>query len=111
MGRGVCIVGFQLESLGGARQAGERFLSTTVAPEGSGREAQLLSATERCETLNPKPQTCGPPPAWRAPHALRLCTILGYLSLHVLRASGASSSRQLHSGRRGFLRRLALLRA
>ena len=46
---GTCFsTGFQLESLGDARQAGERFLSSTVAPEGSGREAQLLSATERC---------------------------------------------------------------
>ena len=41
------VPGFRLESLGGARQAGERFLATTVAPEGSGREAVLIEAAER----------------------------------------------------------------
>lgn len=39
--------GFKLEELGSAEQAAERFLSTTVAPPGSGREATLLSATSR----------------------------------------------------------------
>lgn len=39
---------YSLENLGSAEEAGRRFLSTTVAPEGSGREADLLSATERC---------------------------------------------------------------
>lgn len=38
----------RLEELGTAEQAGQRFLSTTVAPEGSCREADLLSATSRC---------------------------------------------------------------
>ena len=66
-------IGFQLESLGGARQAGERFLSTTVAPEGSGREAQLLAATERCASLRS-------PIASRALHAHQCCPCLHALS-------------------------------
>lgn len=40
-------IGRRLEELGSAEQAGQRFLSTTVAPEGSGREANLLAATSR----------------------------------------------------------------
>ncbi len=40
--------GFKLKNLGGPRQAAERFLSTTVAPEGSGRTADLIDAYERC---------------------------------------------------------------
>jgi hypothetical protein len=39
---------YRLEDLGSAEQAGQRFLSTTVAPEGSGREATLLAADARC---------------------------------------------------------------
>ena len=41
--------GFQLSSLGGPKAAAERFLSTTVAPPGSGLETDLISATERWE--------------------------------------------------------------
>lgn len=40
--------GFQLSSLGSPQKAGERFLNTTIAPEGSGLEANLISATQRC---------------------------------------------------------------
>lgn len=40
--------GFNLSDLGGPRQAAERFLATTVAPEGSGRTANLIDAYERC---------------------------------------------------------------
>ena len=40
--------GFKLSDLGGPRQAAERFLATTVAPEGSGRTAVLIDAYERC---------------------------------------------------------------
>eukprot|EP00884_Botryococcus_braunii_P011734 jgi/Botrbrau1/20561/Bobra.145_2s0108.1 len=39
--------GFKLESLGSPGEAAQRFLDTIVAPEGSGRQARLLSATER----------------------------------------------------------------
>ena len=39
--------GFQLSRLGGPQAAAERFLSTTVAPPGSGLETDLISATER----------------------------------------------------------------
>jgi hypothetical protein len=39
--------GFRLADLGDARRAAERFLSTTVAPEGSGKEAVLIDAYER----------------------------------------------------------------
>lgn len=39
--------GFTLSSLGGAQQAGERFLSTTIAPEGSQLKAKLFAASER----------------------------------------------------------------
>ena len=35
-------------ALGDAQQAARRFLDTTVAPEGSGREAVLFDASERC---------------------------------------------------------------
>ncbi|KAK9918065.1 hypothetical protein WJX75_000898 [Coccomyxa subellipsoidea] len=38
--------GFKLSDLGGPRQAAERFLATTVAPEGSGRTANLIDAYE-----------------------------------------------------------------
>lgn len=41
--------GFRLQGLGSAEKAGQRFLSTTIAPPGSGLEAQLLSATERLD--------------------------------------------------------------
>lgn len=40
--------GFTLRDLGGPAQAAERFLSTTVAPEGSNRTAELINAYERC---------------------------------------------------------------
>ncbi len=40
--------GFTLGDLGGPSQAAERFLSTTVAPEGSNRTAELITAYERC---------------------------------------------------------------
>ena len=43
--------GFTLSSLGGAREAGERFLSTTIAPEGSQLQATLLTASERYSSL------------------------------------------------------------
>lgn len=39
--------GFRLESLGTPQEAAERFLNTIVAPEGSGRQAALISARER----------------------------------------------------------------
>ncbi|KAK9814060.1 hypothetical protein WJX72_000166 [[Myrmecia] bisecta] len=39
--------GFRLESLGSAEEAAKRFLSTTVAPEGSGLEATFLAASSR----------------------------------------------------------------
>ena len=39
--------GFKLEDLGTAEQAIQRFLSTTVAPEGSDKQASLLSASSR----------------------------------------------------------------
>ncbi|CAL8464210.1 g3745 [Coccomyxa elongata] len=39
--------GFKLGDLGGPRQAAERFLSTTVAPEDSNRTAELINAYER----------------------------------------------------------------
>ena len=38
---------FRLQDLGDAGSAAQRFLSTTVAPEGSDKEARLLKATER----------------------------------------------------------------
>lgn len=38
---------FRLQDLGDASSAAQRFLSTTVAPEGSDKEARLLRATER----------------------------------------------------------------
>jgi len=38
---------FRLQDLGDASAAAQRFLSTTVAPQGSDREAKLLKATER----------------------------------------------------------------
>ena len=38
---------FRLQDLGDARSAAQRFLSTTVAPEGSDKEARLLRASER----------------------------------------------------------------
>ena len=40
--------GFALRDLGGPAQAGARFLETVVAPPGSGRATELLSATQRC---------------------------------------------------------------
>lgn len=40
--------GFRLEQLGGPAEAGARFLETLVAPPGSGRTTELLSAAERC---------------------------------------------------------------
>ena len=40
--------GFQLEDLGDARAAAQRFLSRTVAPEGSKKQAVLIDAYERC---------------------------------------------------------------
>jgi len=40
--------GFKLGDLGGPQQAAERFLATTVAPEGSGRTAKLFDTYERC---------------------------------------------------------------
>ena len=40
--------GFALRDLGGPAQAGARFLETVVAPQGSGRATELLSATQRC---------------------------------------------------------------
>jgi PsbP len=43
----------RLEDLGTAEQAGQRFLTTTVAPEGSGREANLLAASTRCAACSP----------------------------------------------------------
>jgi hypothetical protein len=39
--------GFRLESLGNPSEAAQRFLDTIVAPEGSNREAVLISADER----------------------------------------------------------------
>lgn len=39
--------GFELTSLGDAREAGDRFLTTTIAPEGSKLQASLLSTSER----------------------------------------------------------------
>ena len=39
--------GFTLSSLGGPQEAGQRFLTTTIAPEGSQLEAAFLSASER----------------------------------------------------------------
>lgn len=53
--------GFKLGDLGGPRQAAERFLSTTVAPEGSNRTAELISAYERCAAVcapMPHPRHC-----------------------------------------------------
>ena len=41
----------RMEELGTAEQAAQRFLSTTVAPEGSGREANLLSASSRSDDV------------------------------------------------------------
>ena len=38
---------FRLQDLGDARGAAQRFLSTTVAPEGSDKQARLLMASER----------------------------------------------------------------
>ena len=38
---------FRLQNLGDARGAAQRFLSTTVAPEGSDKQARLLMASER----------------------------------------------------------------
>ena len=38
---------FRLQDLGDARGATQRFLSTTVAPEGSDKQARLLMASER----------------------------------------------------------------
>ena len=40
--------GFRLEQLGGPAEAGARFLEALVAPPGSGRTTELLSAAERC---------------------------------------------------------------
>jgi hypothetical protein len=37
----------RLEGLGSPEEAGQRFLSSTIAPRGLGLEAQLLSATQR----------------------------------------------------------------
>ena len=39
---------FRLQDLGDASAAAQRFLSTTVAPEGSDKEARLIRASERC---------------------------------------------------------------
>jgi PsbP len=39
--------GFRLQSLGTPGEAAQRFLDTIVAPEGSNRQAALLSASER----------------------------------------------------------------
>lgn len=39
---------FRLQDLGDARGAAQRFLSTTIAPEGSDKEALLLGASDRC---------------------------------------------------------------
>ena len=38
---------FRLQDLGDASSAAQRFLSTTVAPEGSDKQARLLKASER----------------------------------------------------------------
>ncbi len=38
---------FRLQDLGDASSAAQRFLSTTVAPEGSDKQARLLRASER----------------------------------------------------------------
>ncbi len=40
--------GRRLEDLGSPSEAGQRFLLTTVAPAGSGRQAELLAASSRC---------------------------------------------------------------
>ena len=39
--------GFQLDSLGGPEEAGGRFLSTMIAPRGSGLETNLIKAFAR----------------------------------------------------------------
>ena len=41
---------FRLQDLGDARGAAQRFLSTTVAPEGSDKQARLLMACERYQS-------------------------------------------------------------
>ena len=38
---------FRVQDLGGASAAAQRFLSTTIAPEGSDKEARLIRASER----------------------------------------------------------------
>ena len=43
--------GFRLESLGEPADAARRFLDTTVAPPGSGRTAELITAGERRDAL------------------------------------------------------------
>ena len=40
--------GCRLEDMGSPSEAGQRFLSTTVAPPGSGRQAELFAASSRC---------------------------------------------------------------
>lgn len=40
--------GFQLESLGSPTEAGQKLLDAVIAPQGSGKVATLLDASERC---------------------------------------------------------------
>lgn len=59
---------FRLQDLGDARGAAQRFLSTTVAPEGSDKQARLLMASERYDSAailcaNTGAQS-SPPAAW-----------------------------------------------
>lgn len=45
--------GFQLESLGTPREAGQKLIDAVIAPEGSGKVATLLNASERSVLVMP----------------------------------------------------------
>ncbi|CAL5226947.1 g9831 [Coccomyxa viridis] len=49
---------FRLQDLGDASSAAQRFLSTTVAPEGSDKQARLLKASERLDESGELYYTC-----------------------------------------------------
>ena len=73
---------FRLQDLGGASAAAQRFLSTTVAPEGSDKEARLIRASERCAACKQWETASG--------SQTTLATLLRRASLRRSRGSGRS---------------------